>query len=171
MIYSYTPDRQKKTGTAVAFLCFFAALILLFPMLGNDTVINIVRSLAPVCVLVGLLVIDRLVLTVYTYALGRDDKTGEVLFEVTKRHGRRLTVVCRIAARDICAVKDASGGEGSYRAPKDTVRYSYCPALPKKERTALLVSDGDGECVVFISADERLRDLLGSFSSEKKDKR
>lgn len=168
MIYSYTPEWQKKRGIAVAFLCFFAGLILLFPTLGNGNVINIVRSLAPVCVLLGLLVTDRLVLTVYTYSLGRDDRTGEVLFEVTKRHGRRLTVVCRIAVRELRAVRDASGGRKTYKLPSGSVRYFYCPTLMKKERTALLVSDGDDECVVFISSDERLRSLLISFSSEKR---
>lgn len=171
MIYSYTPGWQKKRGASISFLCFFAGLVLLLPTLGDSLPINLVRSLAPVCVLVGLAFTDRLVLTAYTYSLLRDDITGEVLFEVTERHGRRLRTVCRIAACEVYAIKDAGNGKGSYKPPKGTVRYFYCPVMFRKDRLALLVSNGDGECAVFISADERLRALLESFSAEKKNER
>lgn len=165
MIYSYTPEWQKKRGMALTLPCFFVGALLLIPTGTPGLFTNILGSLAPVCFLFGLIATDRFLLTSYTYVLERDDLSGEVLFRVTERHGKRLRVVCRIAVHEVYDIKDASGGEDTYKMPKGMTKYSYCPPLSKKERIALLISDGDGECAVFISADERLRGLLLSFSS------
>lgn len=159
-MYEYRPPRQNVIARvlvlgllllAIAFFILSAQLPQLavpFQALGLLLLLPIIQ------------IVTRYLATRYLYRLVPYE-SGEVDFEVyAYRGGSRMQLVCRVGLDEITATAPLS--DANRRAPRGMRRYNYAPDIRPQSAVVLSITNGDGDCEVLISPDERIFAALQS---------
>ncbi len=134
-MYKYTPNCEKKMEKLLTVALFLIGLLLflavpLFPSLPYPVIYQV---LGLASLTGGVMVVSLCLMRSYTYSLepsGRDGGTT-LDFIITERYGRRVTVVCRVAAS---AVKMSAPFNTDTRARLKSI----CKGHPYYNYTGLL---------------------------------
>ncbi len=140
-MYAFESSKRKSAFHVLIVTCFAVALLLFgvsgveglaFPMLYQIT--------AVVFLVAGVYLLSRYALKTYRYEVSESniaDAMGQPILDlvITEISGRRVTVVARVALRDIAAVED--------------INKTQDKALAKEREDRLLAGRGGERAVVF----------------------
>ena len=162
-MYDYKPTRTNQNARVAVFICLAAAVIA-FASSGMVPKYPSILQCIGLCLLVPVIQITaRYLILQYLYRL-REHEDGSVDLEIyTYRGGSRMQLVCRVGLSEITAA--ASLTAENRAAPHGIKRYNYHPDLRPATGLVLSVTNGDGECEIFLSPDEYLTEILNKSKS------
>ncbi len=104
-MYQYQPNHRRSMEKLLTIALFFIGILFflavpLFPSLPYPV---LYQGLGLISLTGGIMVISLCLMRNYTYSLEYSDQNGSEMldFVVTEQYGRRITVVCRVAASAI----------------------------------------------------------------------
>lgn len=156
-MYEQKPKRSSPTARIAVTLLLLASIAAFGGSAFTPT--PVVLQCVGLCLLLPMIqIVGRHFLLQYLYRV-RTLEDGNVDFEVfTYRGGDRMQLVCRIGLEEITAATPLSAE--NKKPPHGKRRYNYHPDLAPKSGLVLSISNGDGECEILLSPDERLTALL-----------
>lgn len=156
-LYTYTPKNDTRVAAATAAICFLASILLFIPN-KLDPIISTALPCTGIWLFIcGFLVLERYVLTVFTYTLKACPDGCELI--VTETRLKKQRVVCRVLSDSFVGLNEKVKG----KKEKGTKRYNYCPELCATERYVLLIEDGDGRSEVSFRPDEKMVQIIKSL--------
>lgn len=156
-MYTHTPENNKKIGLATVAICFMSTMLLFMPSKLDPSISTLLRCLGLWLFLCGFLVLERYVLTVFTYTVKDCPECVELV--ITETRLKKQKTVCRVTSDNFVSLTE----KGKAKRQKGTKRYNYCPELCGSKRHILCVEDGDGRSDIIFRPDSKIIEIIDSF--------
>ena len=161
-MYKYTPKPDRRPALLLSATLFIAALALFVPY-NTDAAETLIflRGMGTCAFVLGFIIADRFVFTLYSYAIDASDSGYE--FTVHSVRYGRIRTVCRVTDE---MIKDIYRYEAKRARAEKIRKYNYCPEMSKKNRYSLYVDDGKA-AFIFISPDETTVNIIKNIINRK----
>lgn len=158
--FSVRPLPQNKIAPILCFSAAGAGACITFAYLTAEKYRGILGILAIALITVAVFVYVKFLSSSYIYEVSADNPDDPLLV-VTRRTGKRLTTLCRVAMADITDVRYEHRGE-KHKTPYGTKKYVYCPTLCPPARIRLSEKNKYETAEILIEGTEELAAYLAS---------
>ena len=160
MIYECRPERQNHNAHLLTLLFFLLAAASFAASYFMPRYPAIPQAVGLVLLVPAIQLVARYMAVRYLYRLRALDD-GTVDLEIyTYRGGTQMQLVCRVGLWEITAA--APLGKENKKPPKGLHRYRYAPDLAPAKALVLSITNGDGDCEVLLSPDEKMTEIIVS---------
>ena len=129
--YSVVPRPQNRIAMAISAVCFAVALVGIYGSQAISFYPAVLQMIGLAALVASIYMLSRAQVK-YVYSIEPDDRNPEEDDLVIARlQGKRRTVVCRLAVKDVCEIDLATAENQKELASKyhaDTV-HNYCPEI------------------------------------------
>ena len=158
MIYECRPERQNHNAHLLTLLFFLLAAASFAASYFMPRYPAILQAAGLVLLIPAIQLVARYMAVRYLYRLRALDD-GTVDLEIyTYRGGTQMQLVCRVGLWEITAA--APLGKENKKPPKGLHRYRYAPDLAPAKALVLSITNGDGDCEVLLSPDEKMTGII-----------
>ena len=155
-MYIYTPKNDRRVAITASAACFSSAILLFMPNSLDPSLSTLLRCLGIWLFVCGFLVLERYVLTVFTYTL-KDCHDGLEL-TITETRLKKQRTVGRVMSGSFVSLTEKI----KHTPRKGVRRYNYCPDPFGSDRYVLLIEDGDGISEVTFRPDGKIVQIINA---------
>ena len=164
-MYEYRPPRKNVIARLLSLGLFLLSVVFFILSAQLPQLATLFQALGLLLLLPTIQIVSRYIVLSHLYRLVPYE-SGEVDLEVyTWRGGDKMQLVARVGLEEITAVTPLSPTNA--RAKNGMRRYNYTPDIRPQGAVVLSLTNGDGDCEMLLSPDEKMTAILQNAVKKK----